>query len=155
MAGSLLAWSAHGGMILKLAGTATLASSLAVMLRSGTRLIEALTIAARLQNNQALAARIKHATDDVIRGQSLCRELAEQPGYVPMLASMLSVAERTGQLEQALEEVATYCDSELQTRIKRLSILVEPAIIVVAGVIVGYVYMAFFMALMSAGGNIR
>lgn len=85
----------------------------------------------------------------------MCTELAAQPGYVPMLASMIHVAERTGQLEQSLEEVAAYCDTELQSHIKRLSMLVEPAIIVFAGVIVGYVYMAFFMALMSAGGNIR
>ncbi len=42
-------------------------------------------------------------------------ELAAQPGYVPMLASMLQVAERTGQLEQSLDEVANFCDSELQS----------------------------------------
>lgn len=143
------------GSILRLAGTATLASSLAVMIRSGTRLVDALTIARRLQANRALAIRVERAQQDVIGGQSLSRELARQPGYVPMLASMLNVAERTGQLEQSLEEVATYCDAELQNRIKRLSVMVEPAIIVFAGVIVGYVYMAFFMALMSAGGNIR
>ena len=143
------------GSILRLSGTATLASSLAVMLRSGTRLVEALIIAQRLQTNQLLSQRIESARQNVIRGESLCRELASQPGYVPMLASMLHVAERTGHLEQSLEEVANYCDGELQSRIKRLSMMVEPAIIVLAGVIVGYVYMAFFMALMSAGGNIR
>ena len=143
------------GSILRLSGTATLASSLAVMIRSGTRLVDALTIARRLQGNLALAMRVERAQQDVVGGQSLSRELARQPGYVPMLASMLNVAERTGQLEQSLEEVATYCDAELQNRIKRLSVMIEPAIIVFAGVIVGYVYMAFFMALMSAGGNIR
>lgn len=143
------------GSILRLSGTATLASSTAVMIHSGTRLVEALTIAQRLQVNQVLAQRVQLSRSDVIRGESLSRELSRQPGFVPMLGSMLQVAERTGQLEQSLEEVATYCDSELHNRIKRLSILVEPAIIVLAGVIVGYVYMAFFMALMSAGGNIR
>lgn len=143
------------GSIIRLSGTATLASSTAVMIHSGTRLVEALTIAQRLQVNQVLAQRVQSSRSDVIRGESLSRELSRQPGFVPMLGSMLQVAERTGQLEQSLEEVATYCDGELHSRIKRLSILVEPAIIVLAGVIVGYVYMAFFMALMSAGGNIR
>ncbi len=143
------------GSILRLSGSATLASSLAVMIRSGTRLVDALTIAARLQTNRALAVRVERARADVVQGHSLSRQLSAQPGYVPMLASMLSVAERTGQLEQSLEEVATYCDAELQSRIKRLTLMIEPAIIVLAGVIVGYVYMAFFMALMSAGGNIR
>ncbi len=143
------------GSVFRLSGTATLSSSLAVMIRSGTRLVDALAIAERLQSNQVLALRIQRSRRDVIRGESISHELSNQPGYVPMLSSMLRVAERTGQLEQSLEEVANYCDSELQTRIKRLSVLVEPAIIVFAGVIVGYVYMAFFLALMSAGGNIR
>ncbi len=126
------------------------------MIRSGTRLVDALTIAARLQTNRALAVRVERARADVVQGHSLSRQLSAQPGYVPMLASMLSVAERTGQLEQSLEEVATYCDAELQSRIKRLTLMIEPAIIVLAGVIVVcYMFMAFYVALMSAGGNIR
>lgn len=143
------------GSILKLSGTAALASSLSLMIRSGTRLVEALAIVERLQGNQALAMRVQRSRRAIMHGEGLSRELAGQPGYAPMLGSMLQVAERTGQLEQSLDEVATYCDGELQSCIKRLSLLVEPAIIVCAGVIVGYVYMAFFMALMSAGGNIR
>lgn len=143
------------GPILRLSGTATLASSLALMIRSGTRLVEALAIAERLQNNRVLALRVAQSQRDVMHGESLSRELSCQPGYVPMLGSMLQVAERTGQLEQSLDEVATYCDTELQSCVKRLSLMVEPTIIVCAGVIVGYVYMAFFMALMSAGGTMR
>ncbi|MCC6512196.1 MAG: type II secretion system F family protein [Pirellulaceae bacterium] len=143
------------GSILRLSGTATLASSLAVMVRSGLKLVESLTIAQRLQGNQQLAKYVEGAREAVLRGEGLTDALATQPGYVPMLSSMLDVAERTGQLETSLEEVASFCESELQAKVKRLSLLIEPAIIVVAGGIVGYVYMAFFMALMSAGGNIR
>ena len=143
------------GGILRLSGTATLASSLAVMIRSGIKLVEALTITERLQSNRVLASRVAVARQAVVRGEDFSQSLATPHGYMPMLTSMLEVAQRTGQLDATLEDVAKYCEVELQTKIKRLSMLVEPAIIVFAGGIVGYVYMAFFMALISAGGHVK
>lgn len=143
------------GNILRLSGTATFASSLSVMIRSGIKLVEALSIAQRLQSNRFLASRILSARAAVLRGEGLADALATQHAYVPMLTSMIDVAQRTGQLDTTLEDVSKFCEVELQGKIKRLSVLVEPAIIVVAGGVVGYVYMAFFMALMSAGGNMK
>jgi type IV pilus assembly protein PilC len=143
------------GSILRLSGTATLASSLAVMIRSGIKLLEALTVIERLQANRFLAAHVAAARHSVVRGEDFAKTLATPHGYMPMLTSMLEVAQRTGQLDATLDDVAKFCEVELQAKIKRLSMLVEPAIIVVAGGIVGYVYMAFFMALISAGGHVK
>lgn len=143
------------GGIFQLSGTATLANSLAVMIRSGIKLVEALNIAQRLQGNQYLAAKLSEASHSVVRGKAIAPSLAGRDGFAPMLSSMISIAERTGQLDATLEEVAKFCDVELKSKIKRMSQLVEPAVIVVAGGIVGYVYIAFFMALMSAGGNFK
>ena len=143
------------GSVLRLSGTAALASSLAVMVRSGIKLVEALKITERLQTNRFLAARVAAARHAVVRGEDFAAALAAPHSYMPMLTSMLDVAQRTGQLDATLDDVAKFCETELQTKIKRLSMLVEPAIIVVAGGIVGYVYMAFFMALISAGGHVK
>jgi type IV pilus assembly protein PilC len=143
------------GSVFRLAGTATLASSLAVMIRSGTKLVNALSLAESLQTNRYLAAQVASACEAIKRGEGLSRTLASGHGYNPMLISMLEVAERTGHLDASLEDVAEYCEVELRKKVKRLSAMVEPAIILVAGGIVGYVYMAFFMALMSSGGSIR
>ena len=143
------------GGILRLAGTATLANSLRVMIRSGIRIVDALAIAQRLQSNRFLAAILSQAANEVVRGKPLAPTLANREGFIPMLASMVGIAEKTGQLESTLNEVARYCDVELKSKIKRMSQLVEPMVIVVAGGIVGYVYIAFFMALMSAGGNFK
>lgn len=143
------------GNILRLAGTATLANSLTVMLHSGIRIVDALSVAKQLQGNRFLAALIEQASHSVVRGKSLAAPLSDRTGFSPMLASMIGVAEKTGQLEATLDEVASYCDIELKSKVKRMSQLVEPAVIVIAGVIVGYVYIAFFIALMSAGGNFK
>jgi type IV pilus assembly protein PilC len=143
------------GGILRLAGTATLANSLAVMIRSGIKLVEALAIAERLQSNRFLAEQVAAAGAAVTRGEDFSQSLAVRHGYMPMLTSMVAVAERTGELDTVLDEVARFCQGEMRARIKRLSMLVEPTIIVVAGGVVGYVYLAFFMALMSAGGHVK
>ena len=143
------------GDVLRLSGTATLASSLSVMVSSGIKLVEAIDIARRLQTNRFLAELLTNASNSIIRGKAFAPTLAAREGFSPVLSSMVAIAERTGHLDNTLGEVAKFCDMELKSKIKRMSQLVEPAVIVVAGGIVGYVYIAFFMALMSAGGNFR
>jgi type IV pilus assembly protein PilC len=74
---------------------------------------------------------------------------------MPMLSRMVAVGEATGTLDDVLDEVARFHESQLQATIRWLSLIIEPAVIVVVGGIVGFVYIAFFMALFSAGGGIR
>jgi type IV pilus assembly protein PilC len=72
-----------------------------------------------------------------------------------MLSSMIAVGERTGDLPKVLDHVAKFYSAQVESKLKRLGRLIEPTIIVVVGCIVGYVYIAFFMALLSAGGNFK
>lgn len=140
------------GMVLRMAGTHLLATSLALMLRSGVFLTDALKIATTLHSNRYLASRVQRAQEDVARGKNLASCL-EGFGYVELLPSLIAVGERTGNLPHALEHVASYCENQVAAKIKRFGRLIEPVLIVVVGGIVGYVYSAFFIALMSAGGK--
>ncbi len=143
------------GYVLRLSGTVTFASSLAVMIRSGITVLDALRTVENLHSNQFLASRVAAAREAIIQGEGLAKPLATRYAYLPMLSSMVAVAENTGQMDEVLESVARFHESQLESAIKRLSALIEPAVIVVVGGIVGYVYMAFFVALFSAGGNIQ
>lgn len=143
------------GQVLTMAGTTSASSSILIMLRNGIRLVEALTIASKLQGNRYLAGILTEASRSILRGHSLAPSLAVRGGFAPILASMVDVAERSGQIDQTLSEVTKFCEAELRGGVKRMSRMVEPLVIVIAGGIVGYVYIAFFMALMSAGGNFR
>lgn len=143
------------GYVLRLSGTVTFASALSVMIRSGITVLDALRTVEHLHANRFLASRVAAAREAVIAGEGLAKPLATRHAHLPMLASMVAVAENTGQMDEVLESVASFHESQLESAIKRLSALIEPAVIVVVGGIVGYVYMAFFVALFSAGGNIR
>ena len=140
------------GKVLRLAGTVTFASSLGVMLRSGITVLEALRTVEGLHGNTYLASQVAVARETVMEGGDLATPLAKKDAFMPMLSSMVAVGENTGQLDEVLERVTRFHESQLKSAIKKLSAMIEPITIVVVGGIVGYVYLAFFMALFAAGG---
>lgn len=91
----------------------------------------------------------------MIRGGSLAPALGASGGFLPMLSKMTSVGEASGTLDDVLEEVARFHEAQLQATIRRLSVVIEPVIIFVVGGIVGFVYIAFFMAIYSTAGSFR
>lgn len=143
------------GHVLRLSGTFSFASGMSILLRSGITLLEGLRTAEYLQKNVYLAECVHQARSNILHGSNLATPLARQHAFTPILSSMVAVGERTGQLDEVLEEVANFHESQLERTIKRLSALVEPATIIVVGGIVGYVYIAFFVALYSVGVSPR
>ncbi len=140
------------GTVLRLSGTVTFASALAVMIRSGITLSEALRTVESLHGNRHLAGRVAAARETVIEGGSLSQPLGEKYAFMPMLSRMVAVAESTGEMDEVLDQVTKFHEARLQATIKRLGKMIEPLTIIVVGGIVGYVYLAFFMALFAAGG---
>jgi type IV pilus assembly protein PilC len=140
------------GKLFCLAGTVAFANGLGSLLRSGITLLEGLRTAERLQRNHYLAQQVAAARDAIMHGGDLATPLAAPHGFMPMLSRMVAVGESAGTLDEVLDEVAGFYETQLQSTIRQLSVIVEPAIIVVVGGIVGFVYISFFMALFAAGG---
>jgi type IV pilus assembly protein PilC len=149
--GTLLRVPLVGGL-LRLAGTVSFASAMAALLRSGITLLEGLRTAERLQSNHYLARQVAEARDGVMHGGTLAEPLAREKAFMPLLSRMIAVGESAGTLDDVLEEVAKFYESQLQSSIRRLAAIIEPVIIIVVGSIVGFVYISFFMALFAAGG---
>jgi type IV pilus assembly protein PilC len=143
------------GGVLRLAGTATVARGLSILLDSGITLLSALQTVRGLLSNRAMQARLETARGAVIEGSTLADPLIKGREFTPMLGRMTAVGEATGTLGMVLEEVADFHESQLAAAVRRLSALVEPATIIVVGGIVGFVYIAFFMALLSAAGGVK
>lgn len=143
------------GALLRLAATSMFSRSLGILIRSGVTLLEALRTVERLHRNRFLADRVSSARDSVMQGGTLAEPLRAQHAFLPMLPAMVAVGESTGTLDDVLDEVARFHESQLQVAIRRFSILIEPVIIVVVGGIVGFVYISFFIALFSTAGSGR
>ncbi|HYF52607.1 MAG TPA: type II secretion system F family protein [Planctomycetota bacterium] len=140
------------GGLLRTSATAMFSRSLALLIGSGVTLLEALATVERLIGNRSLSRHVGSVRQQVIAGGSLAAPLSEPGTFTPMLARTVAVGEATGTLEPVLNEVAQFHESQLALTVKRLSVLVEPAVIIVVGGIVGFVYIAFFMALFSLAG---
>ncbi|MDR0993888.1 MAG: type II secretion system F family protein [Verrucomicrobiota bacterium] len=137
------------GRILRLSATAVVARGLSILLESGVTLLDALEAATRLVRNQRLARRLRDAREAVIRGGTLSQALASAPEFLPMFFRMTAVGEATGTLSATLAEVARFHENALTAAIRRFGILMEPVLILIVGGIVGFVYVAFFLALFS------
>jgi type IV pilus assembly protein PilC len=146
------------GKAFRTAGTALFATCFSALLSSGVTLIEALRVTERLMGNRRLASIVTTAREQVMQGEPLARHLGRPHGFMPMLPRMVAVGESSGTLDNVLDEVARFHEAQLERLIKRLTALIEPAVIVTVGSVVGYVYISFFMALFAAtgpGNNIR
>jgi type II secretory pathway component PulF len=143
------------GRVLRLAGTATMARSLGVLIESGVSLLDSLRTVERLLGNRALGARVCEAREAVLRGGTLAGALSAGREFMPMLGRMTAVGESSGTLAPVLGEVARFHEKQLVAAIRRMSVLIEPVVILVVGGIVGFVYLAFFVALFSLAGGSR
>jgi type II secretory pathway component PulF len=141
------------GYLMRLGVTAQFAHGLAVLLSSGITLVEGLRTLAEMLRNRHAAARVVEARENVLRGGSLAEPLAAAGVFMPMLSPMVAVGEQAGTLDEVLLEVARFHEHQLQIAIRRLSVIAEPAIVVVVGGIVGFVYISFFLALFAAAGG--
>ena len=120
---------------------------LGAMLRAGVPVPEAITAAIDAANNRVYAAALASARDATLRGEGISRPIAATGLFPPAAEKMMLVGEESGTLDQQLEATAEYCQSERSYRLKRLTTLFEPMVIVVMGVIVGFVAIALVSAM--------
>jgi type IV pilus assembly protein PilC len=143
------------GRLFRLSATVLVAHALGTLIRSGITLVEALRTVEELPANRYVAAQIGNARAAVLRGSRLADPLDVPDAFMPMLSRMVAVGETAGTLDDILDEVARFHEMQLQGAIRQFSAIIEPAIIVVVGGIVGFVYISFFMALFAAAGSAR
>ncbi len=135
------------GTILRTGATALFSRSMATLLSSGIPLVEALRILAGVHRNRYLSAVIDSARRRILEGGTLAGSLDRPHSFTPMMLKMVAVGEASGNLDESLEHIADFHDERLQALIKRLSALLEPAVVILVGGLVGYVYIAFFVGL--------
>ncbi len=141
------------GRVMRVAGTALFARALGILLRSGVTVLDALRTMESLGTNRHLAGIVAKTRQRVFSGGSLAEALTEPGGFMPMLGRMIAVGESSGRLDEVLDEVARFFENQLAVLIRQLSAIVEPAIIVFVGGVVGFVYITFFLTIYAAAGS--
>ena len=123
--------------------------SLALLQRSGINVLPALHLARGSLQNTWLERHVETVTQYVEAGQPMSDGFVRAGVFPPMLAKMTAVGERGGRVDAMLERLSSFWDEDLDHRIKRLSSQLEPAMIVVLGVVVGFIALAMYMPMFS------
>ncbi|PHR27261.1 MAG: type II secretory pathway, component PulF [Desulfotalea sp.] len=127
--------------------------SLSMLLQSGVTALESLRITSSVIGNLAVSDCFKRAAAGLLAGRPLSKTF-KQAHITLMMRHMAAVGESSGQLDTVMYGVGEYYQKELSAKVRLIASLVEPILILMVGGMVGFVYYAFFQAVMavSTGG---
>ena len=117
------------------------------MAAAGVALPEALRVATESLRNRVFIRSLARVNEEMLEGQGLAVPLSRTRLFPGTAARMIRVGEETGTLETQLEVTARYYESELDYKLKKLTAIFEPAIIIVVGLVVGFVAIAMVTAM--------
>ena len=137
------------GEVIVKAEVARFTRILGTLLRSGVGMIPALAVVKHMLGNQELARAVDSLGDGVRRGAGLAQPMAAARAFPPLAVHMVRVGEETGRLEETLLQVAASLDADTRKLVKRLIALAEPCIILVMGLVVGFIVVAMLLAILS------
>ncbi len=122
---------------------------------SGVPMLQAITLTGDTSGNVV----VEEAMDDVYAsvkgGGSLAGPIEDNPIFPPMVGHMIAVGEETGQLEHMLSKIADFYETEVDAKVKALTALIEPIMIVFVGGIVGFIVIAMYLPMFSIYEHIR
>jgi type IV pilus assembly protein PilC len=119
--------------------------TLALLLRAGVPVLQALDIVSETTGNEVLARAAQDVKESVRSGESMSGPLTRHDVFPPMVVQMIAVGEDTGALDTMLDKVADFYDQEVESTTESLTALLEPVMIAVLGGIVGSMIIALYM----------
>jgi type IV pilus assembly protein PilC len=121
------------------------ARTMSVLLSAGISVLDALYIVADTLGSKIIGAEVKQSANLVEKGISLSVALNRSEAFPPILAQMISVGEETGKLDEVLAKLANFYESESEVKVKALTTAVEPLIMILMGIGVGFLVIAVIM----------
>lgn len=143
------------GKLLKVVYTARFARTLSSLYSSGIPIVTALQIGKHTVGNKYIESQFDVAIYSVRTGESLSKSLAAVDGFVNKLASSIMVGEETGSLDEMLNVIADALEYDSEMAIARMTAMLEPVLIIVMGVIIGFVIIAVMMPVFDGYSTIE
>lgn len=112
--------------------------TMGIVSSSGMSLVTSLEIVASVVGNKIAEKELLKVKEKVLKGEGLGDSIIKIKIFPPMLASMVKVGEEAGSLDSILDKTADFYDDELEREIQTATALIEPAMIVLMGVIIGF-----------------
>jgi len=122
---------------------------------AGVPMLQSIQLTGDTAGNVVLEQAMEEVYASVKRGGSLAGPIEQSPIFPPMVSHMVAVGEETGQLEHMLAKIADFYEAEVDAKIKGLTALIEPLMIVFVGGVVGFIVIAMYLPIFALYDKIR
>ncbi|MFA5060361.1 MAG: type II secretion system F family protein [Candidatus Omnitrophota bacterium] len=129
--------------------------TLATLTQSGVPILASLDIVGKTCGNKVLEIAVNNVRNNVREGESIAAPLVKSNVFPPMVTRMISVGEKTGEMEKMLVKVADFYDDQVDAAVSGLTSMIEPLIIGFLGGIVGFIVVALFLPIIKISTMIQ
>ncbi len=143
------------GALFKKVAVARFARTLSTMVESGVPILAGLEIVSKTSGNKIIEESLMQTKEDVSSGSPLSMALNKTKLFPPLVIQMVMVGEKTGNLDAMLAKVADYYDEEVDNAVNNLTQMLEPALIVFLGIVVGTLVVAMYLPIFDLGKAIK
>ncbi len=137
------------GQLILMVSVSRFARTLATLLSSGVPVLQAMEITRNVIGNTELMRVVEEARVSVREGEGLAKPLRQSKRFPPIVTHMIAIGERSGQLEEMLEHVASAYDQQVDVRVAAMTSLLEPLIILIMGGMSGGIAFSILMPLLQ------
>ncbi|PIQ96925.1 MAG: pilus assembly protein PilC [Nitrospinae bacterium CG11_big_fil_rev_8_21_14_0_20_56_8] len=142
------------GPLVQKVSVAKFTRTLGTLLASGVPLIEGMDICGRTAGNKIVEIAVFNTIEAIKEGENISGPLSRENIFPPMVVQMIDVGENSGSLDTMLAKIADFYDEEVDTAVEALTSLLEPALMVFLGVIVGFIVVAMYLPIFKMGEGI-
>jgi len=143
------------GKINRLVAVSRFCRTLATLLVSGVPILSALTIVRTVVGNEIIAAAIDGASRNIAEGQSIALPLKASGQFPPIVTHMITIGEKTGELEGMLGKVADAYDSQVENTVNTLTSLLTPILTLFMGLVVATIALGILLPMLSLSSVVR
>jgi type IV pilus assembly protein PilC len=142
------------GPIAQKFATSQAARTLATLLGGGIPLVNAIDVSARAISNKYVAGELQTAAQQVREGRALASAMMQSGAFPDVAIKMVEVGESTGALQEMLNSLSEFYDEEIDTSLTRFITIVEPALLVIMGIIIAALLLSLYMPLFNLSSMI-
>ena len=143
------------GDLIRKTTTAQFCRTFSSLTRAGVPILLSLEIVKEITGNAVMASAVNTSRDEVLQGIPLSIALGRLNVFPELAISMLSIGEETGEMDAMLSKVADFYEDEVESAVKAMTSMLEPAMIVVVGGMVAAILVAMYLPMFSVFENIR
>ncbi len=137
------------GRLNKMRYTASFASSLSTLYAVGVNLLDAIQMAGEVTTNLHIRKEVMRASIDIRKGKAISESFSTISSFDPMLTTMMYVGEQSGSLGDILKKTSDYFDEEATTAVKGLTAMLQPAMLLIMSIVVGFVLIGVMMPMFA------